>query len=85
MEEYLEVLNREKFAKFHNFINNAELVLNKIIEISIAYTKHKYKTIHSTRSFSPIILQKIVPYQLDMQRFFSSSWQKIKSHLWTVL
>ena len=37
MEEYLEVLNREKFAKFHNFKNNAELVLNKIIEISIAY------------------------------------------------
>jgi hypothetical protein len=48
-------------------------------------TKYNYKIVHSARSFSPINLQKIVPYLIDMQQFFLSSWQKIKSHLWTIL
>ncbi len=38
MEEYIEVLNRAKFEKFYNFKNNAEVVMNKLIEISIPYT-----------------------------------------------
>lgn len=37
MEEYIEVLNRAKFEKFYNFKNNAEVVMNKLIEISIPY------------------------------------------------
>jgi len=37
LEEYIEVLNREKFEKFSNFKNNAEVVINKLIEISIFY------------------------------------------------
>ena len=37
VEEYIEVLNREKFEKFSNFKNNAEVVINKLIEISIFY------------------------------------------------
>ncbi len=38
MEEYIEVLNRAKFEKIYNFKNNAEVVMNKLIEISIPYT-----------------------------------------------
>ena len=38
IEEYIEVLNRAKFEKFLNFKNNAEVVLNKLIEISVSYT-----------------------------------------------
>ena len=38
VEEYIEVLNRDKFEKFLNFKNNAEVVLNKLIEISTSYT-----------------------------------------------
>lgn len=37
IEEYIEVLNRDKFEKFLNFKNNAEVVLNKLIEISTTY------------------------------------------------
>ena len=37
LEEYINVLNRPKFERFHNFKNNAEVVINKIIEISITY------------------------------------------------
>ena len=35
--EYVEVLSREKFAKFANFKTNAEVVLNKLREISTFY------------------------------------------------
>lgn len=35
--EYVEVLNREKFAKFANFKSNAEIVLSKLREISTFY------------------------------------------------
>lgn len=35
LEEYIEVMNRTKFERFHNFKNNAEVVINKLIEISI--------------------------------------------------
>ena len=38
IEEYIEVLNRDKFKKNLNFKNNAEVVLNKLIEISVSYT-----------------------------------------------
>ena len=37
IKEYIEVLNRAKFEKFHKFKNNAEVVLNKLIEISTSY------------------------------------------------
>ncbi len=37
VEEYIEVLNREKFERFSNFKNNAEVVINKLIDISISY------------------------------------------------
>lgn len=37
VEEYIEVLNREKFERFSNFKNIAEVVINKLIEISIFY------------------------------------------------
>ncbi|RIV19917.1 putative toxin-antitoxin system toxin component, PIN family [Fibrisoma montanum] len=35
--EYIEVLNREKFARFANFKAKAEVVLNKMREISTFY------------------------------------------------
>ena len=35
--EYVEVLNRDKFAKFANFKAKAEVVLNKLREISTFY------------------------------------------------
>jgi len=38
LEEYIEVLNREKFEKFLNFKNNAEVVINKLIDIAISFT-----------------------------------------------
>ncbi len=47
MEEYIEVLNRAKFEKFYNFKNNAEVVMNKLIEISIPYTPIEKITIIS--------------------------------------
>ena len=37
IKEYVEVLNRTKFEKFYNFKNNAEVVLNKLIEISVSF------------------------------------------------
>lgn len=37
LEEYIEVLNRTKFERFHNFKNNAEVVINKLIDISVTF------------------------------------------------
>jgi putative PIN family toxin of toxin-antitoxin system len=37
LEEYIHVLNRPKFERFLNFKNNAEVVLNKLIEFSTIY------------------------------------------------
>ena len=36
-EEYVEVLNRAKFSKFHNFKSKADVVLTKLKEISTFY------------------------------------------------
>lgn len=36
-EEYVNVLNRDKFIKYKNFKTNADVVLNKIREISTFY------------------------------------------------
>ena len=35
--EYVDVLNRDKFAKFINFKSKAEIVLNKLREVSTFY------------------------------------------------
>ncbi|MGV8138160.1 MAG: putative toxin-antitoxin system toxin component, PIN family [Mangrovibacterium sp.] len=35
--EYVTVMNREKFARYANFKTNADIVLNKLREISIFY------------------------------------------------
>ncbi len=35
--EYVEVLNRDKFAKFANFKTKAEIVLSKLRELSVFY------------------------------------------------
>lgn len=35
--EYVEVINREKFAQYTNFKMKADIVLNKLREISIFY------------------------------------------------
>lgn len=41
-KEYIEVLNREKFTKYSNFKSKADIVLNKLNEISTYYeTKRK--------------------------------------------
>ncbi|MBL7755024.1 MAG: putative toxin-antitoxin system toxin component, PIN family [Chitinophagaceae bacterium] len=37
LEEYIHVLNRPKFERFPNFKNNAEVVINKFIEISTTF------------------------------------------------
>ena len=37
-EEYIDVLNRPKFAKFPEFKRRAEIVLSKISEVGIYYT-----------------------------------------------
>ena len=37
-EEYYEVLNRDKFARFSNFITNARMLLKDIEGISIKYS-----------------------------------------------
>ena len=39
--EYVEVLNRDKFIKYINFKSKAEVVLNKLREISIFYKTEK--------------------------------------------
>lgn len=39
--EYVEVLNREKFARYTNFKMNADIVLNKLREISKFYLTGK--------------------------------------------
>jgi uncharacterized protein len=39
--EYIEVLNRDKFAKFSNFKTKAEVVLNKLQEISTFYRTNR--------------------------------------------
>ena len=36
--EYLNVINREKFTKYPNFLFNANIVLNKLKEFSTFYT-----------------------------------------------
>lgn len=41
LEEYVEVLNRDKFSKFANFKNKAEIVLTKLKEISLFYKPNK--------------------------------------------
>ncbi|MFV0346455.1 MAG: putative toxin-antitoxin system toxin component, PIN family [Bacteroidales bacterium] len=35
--EYISVVNREKFSKYKNFKTNADVVLNKLCEISVFY------------------------------------------------
>ena len=37
LAEYVEVLNRDKFAKFANFKTKAEVVLNRLREIAVFY------------------------------------------------
>jgi putative PIN family toxin of toxin-antitoxin system len=39
--EYIEVLNREKFTKYTNFKSKADVVLNKLREISAYYEKNR--------------------------------------------
>ncbi|MDF7820244.1 putative toxin-antitoxin system toxin component, PIN family [Runella sp. MFBS21] len=47
--EYIEVLNRDKFSKFTNFKTKAEVVLNKLREISIFYkTNRKIEVLSDT-------------------------------------
>jgi len=36
-KEYIEVLSREKFRKYPEFVTKAEIVLNKLYELSIKY------------------------------------------------
>jgi len=36
-EEYVDVLHRDKFAKYPSFVNNAEIVLSKAEELSLNY------------------------------------------------
>jgi putative PIN family toxin of toxin-antitoxin system len=36
-KEYIEVLSREKFRKYPEFVAKAEIVLNKLYELSIKY------------------------------------------------
>ena len=40
-EEYIEVLAREKFSKFHDFKSKADVVLTKLKEISVFYQTDK--------------------------------------------
>lgn len=40
-EEYIEVLNRDKLAKYRDFKAQAEIVLNRLREISRMYTPQK--------------------------------------------
>ncbi len=40
-DEYVEVLNRDKFAKFTNFKIKAEVILNRLREISTFYKTDK--------------------------------------------
>lgn len=40
-KEYVDVLNRDKFAKFMNFKNKADVVLNKLKEISTNYVTNR--------------------------------------------
>jgi putative PIN family toxin of toxin-antitoxin system len=47
--EYIEVLNREKFIKYTNFKSKADIVLNKLREISIYYeTNRKVEILSDT-------------------------------------
>ena len=36
-KEYIEVLNRDKFRKYPEFVTKAEIVLNKLFELSLKY------------------------------------------------
>ncbi len=36
-KEYIEVLHRERFAKYPQFLTKAEIVLNKIDELSLKF------------------------------------------------
>ncbi len=40
LEEYLNVLFREKFRKYKSFVTNAEIVLAKIAELAVMYEPH---------------------------------------------
>ena len=47
--EYIEVLNREKFTKYTNFKSKADIVLNKLREISTYYeTNRKIEILSDT-------------------------------------
>jgi putative PIN family toxin of toxin-antitoxin system len=35
--EYVEVLNRDRFSKYPEFVTKAEIILNKIEELSLKY------------------------------------------------
>ena len=43
--EYIEVLNRERFSKYPEFLTKAEIVLNKIEELSQKYFPEKAVTV----------------------------------------
>jgi len=47
--EYIEVMNREKFTKYTNFKTKADIVLNKLLEISELYkTDRKIEVLTDT-------------------------------------
>jgi len=48
--EYFEVLNREKFARYTNFKSNADIVLNKLREISTFHNINRKIDILSDKS-----------------------------------
>ncbi len=61
-EEYVAVLNRDKFSRFHNFKEKATIVLNKLKEISTFYETNKKIEVLTDTSDNKFLEVAVVSY-----------------------
>jgi putative PIN family toxin of toxin-antitoxin system len=54
-EEYIEVLNREKFRKYPHFVTQAEIVLSRLLELSEKYVPTRRVSLISDESDNRIL------------------------------
>jgi len=60
--EYIDVLNRDKFSRFHNFKFKAEIVLNKLREISTFYKTDRKIEVLTDESDNKFLEVAVISY-----------------------
>ncbi len=61
-EEYITVLNRDKFSRFHNFKEKETIVLNKLKEISTFYETNRKIEVLTDTSDNKFLEVAVVSY-----------------------